>query len=255
MKKLLALIGLIALLSSCATKKQILYLQNIKEVKNGEIIKSDYTIQPQDILKIDVYSSDMQAALPYNKPGAFNSRVANATLQSLQLEGYLIDDKYSFEFPVLGIISTKNKTLKQLERDIKYRLKSGGHLMDPIVSIRLLNARFTVLGEVRNPGTFSFVDDQLSILQAIGHAGDLTINAKRNEINLIREKDNQRFVYKIDLTSPKILDQTYFYIKPNDVIIVNPNYQRVKSAGFIGNPSSIASISSLLLSITLLLIN
>lgn len=237
------------------TKKQMQYLQSVDEYPNSDIISTDYTLQPQDILKIDVYSSDMQAALPYNKPGAFNNRVANATLQSLQLEGYLIDNDYNIKFPVLGTLSTKNKTLKQLEAHITFLLSNGGHLLDAIVSIRMLNARFTILGEVRSPGTFSFVDDRLSLLQALGYAGDLTIEGVRNEINLIREMDGQRKIYNLDLTDAQTLDATTFYIKPNDVIIVHPNYRKVKSAGFIGDPSSIASISSLLLSITLLLIN
>ena len=215
MKKLLPLIAFILILTSCTTNKQIQYLQNIDSSQASKVYATEYKLQPNDILKIDVYSSDMQAALPYNKPGAFNNRVANATLQSLQLEGYLIDKQYLFKFPVIGEISVKDKSLRKLEEHLTNLLSNQGHLIDPIVSVRILNSRFTIIGEVRNPGTFTYVDDQLSILQAIGHAGDLTINAKRNEINLIREKDNQRFVYKIDLTSPKILYQTYFNIKPN----------------------------------------
>jgi polysaccharide export outer membrane protein len=111
------------------------------------------------------------------------------------------------------------------------------------------------LGEVQKPGTYSFVENRVSILQALGYAGDLTIDAVRKEINLIREIDGQRIVYTIDLTDTETMNATTFYMQPNDVIIVRPNFRKVKSAGFIGNPSSIASISSLLLSITLLLIN
>ncbi|MDB2317672.1 polysaccharide export protein [Flavobacteriales bacterium] len=255
MKLQVAFLSFLLCLFSCSTKKQIQYFHNTDKDVKTQINTSDYKIQPNDILKIDVYSSDMQAALPYNKPGAFNSRVANATLQSLQLEGYLIDENYCLSFPVIGNILVKEKTLKELEEHLTFLLSNQGHLIDPIVSVRLLNARFTVLGEVRNPGTFSFVDDNLSILQALGYAGDITIDGVRNEITLIRESDNKRTIYTLDLTDTKTLDMSTFYIKPNDVIMIHPNYKRIKSAGFIGNPSSIASISSLLLSITLLLIN
>ncbi|MDG1849884.1 MAG: polysaccharide biosynthesis/export family protein [Flavobacteriales bacterium] len=254
MKKVLLFTICIAFIS-CSTKKQIRYLQNADNYENTKTTSTSYTLQPQDILKIDVYSSDMQTALPYNKPGAFNNRVANATLQSLQLEGYLIDDDYKIKFPVLGDILAKNKTLKQLEEDITFILSNEGHLLDPIVSIRLLNGQFTILGEVITPGTFSFVDDRISLLQALGYAGDLSIDAVRDEITLIREAGDYRQIYTLDLTNTQILDASTFYIHPNDVIIVQPNYRKVKSAGFIGSPSSIASISSLLLSITLLLIN
>ncbi|MCH1436500.1 MAG: polysaccharide export protein [Flavobacteriales bacterium] len=253
-KLLLNLIYLLTL-SSCSTKKQINYFQDAENTPPRSITKPDYKLQPNDILKIDVYSSDMQAALPYNKPGAFNNQVANATLQSLQLDGYMVDDYYNIKFPVIGEISVKNKSLKKLEENITILLDTGGHLREPIVSIRLLNARFTVLGEVRSPGTFSFFDNNLSILQALGYSGGITIDGVRNEIILIREIDDKRTIQTIDLTDAKSLDISTYYIRPNDVIIIPPNYRKVKSAGFIGNPSSIASISSLLLSITLLLIN
>ncbi len=133
-------------------------------------------------------------------------------------------------------------------------LLDGGHLVSPTVSVRLLNGKFTVLGEVANPGTFTFLEKNLTLLQALG-AGDLTIDGKRKNITLIREVNGIRSVNKLDLTSKDILDNPSYYIRNNDVIIVNPNYNRIKSAGFIGSPQSIASISSILLSITLLIIN
>lgn len=255
MKKLLLLSSIIACICSCTSKKQIHYMKGADKYPGSDITFNEYTLQPQDILKIDVYSSNLNAAMPYNKLGAFNERIANATLQSLQLDGYVISDDYTFEFPVFGNISAKNKTTRGLEKEIKKMLIDGEHLLDPIVNIRLLNAKFTVLGELQKPGTYSFVEDRLSILQALGYAGDLTIDGVRDEVYLIREMNKQRTIYTIDLTDIKTLNESNFYIQPNDVIVVNPNYRKVKSAGFIGNPSSIASISSLILSITLLLIN
>lgn len=255
LRKVTQILCILMFITSCSTKKQIQYLQNIESGQESIVSASEYKLQPNDILKIDVYSSDMQAALPYNKPGAINNRVANATLQSLQLEGYLIEPNYNFIFPVIGSISVKNMSLRELEEHITNVLNEKEHIVDAIVSIRMLNARFTVLGEVRSPGTYSFVDDRLSILQAIGYAGDITIDGIRNNATLIREMDNKRTIHLIDLTNSETLNTDTYYIKPNDVIIIHPNFRKVKSAGFIGNASSIASISSILLSITLLLIN
>jgi len=231
------------------------YLQGVNHYPKTKIISNKYTLQPNDILKIDVHSTNTEAAIPYNKLGAFSNKVANATLQSLQLEGYLISSEYKFIFPVLGDISVKDKTVEELEIQIKQLLIQEQHLLDPLVNVRLLNGKFTVLGEVQKPGTYSFVENRISIMQALGYAGDLTIDGVRKEISLIREIDGQRIVYVIDLTDTETMNAATFYMQPNDVIIVRPNYRKVKSAGFIGNPSSIASISSLLLSITLLLIN
>ncbi len=143
----------------------------------------------------------------------------------------------------------------ELEKKIPKLLLEGGHLVSPTVSVRLLNSKFTVLGEVNQAGTYTFLDGNLTLLQALGYAGDLTIDGKRKNITLIREINGIRSVKKLDITSKDILNNSAYYIMNNDVIIVNPNYNRIKSAGFIGSPQSIASISSILLSITLLIIN
>ena len=245
------LLIIICLFGSCSSKKQLMYL-NDHAYSVTEVSYPIYTIQPQDILKIDVLSMSPEAAIPYNKIRQAN---INPNLNILQLEGYLVSDKYSLHFPTLGIINVKGKTISDLENEIYQRLSEEGHLINPIVSVRLLNARFSVLGEVRSPGTYSFVGQRLSILQALGYAGDLTINAKRTQLQLIRETSGERIIYEINLNQVNTLNTPHFYIHSNDVIIVEPNFSRVKSAGFIGSPQSISSIASLLLSITLLLTN
>ena len=143
----------------------------------------------------------------------------------------------------------------EISNKIKSLLVEGGHLNNPHIKVKKINSKFTILGEVRNPGTFSFFDNQLNILQAIGYSGDLLITAKRKNIKLIRQENGLQKIYKFSLSDRKLIEAPFYRIKNNDIIIVEPNYSKVKSAGFIGSPSSIASISSLLLSITLLIIN
>ena len=111
----------------------------------------------------------------------------------------------------------------------------------------------TILGEVKNPGTYSFTEQNITILQALGYAGDLTINGKRDDILITREVDGVRKISHIDLTSSSFMDSEFYFIKPNDNIIVNPNNPKVKSAGFVGNVGTILTIASLALSITILL--
>ena len=144
---------------------------------------------------------------------------------------------------------------KKLANEIRDLLINGGHLSNPHVRVKKINSKFTVIGEVKNPGTFTHYDNQLNIFQALGMSGDLLITAKRKNIILLREENGLRKTYRFSLNNSDIFDKPFYYIKSNDVIIVQPNFNKVKSAGFIGSPSSIASISSLLLSITLLLIN
>lgn len=242
------------LLSSCTSKKQLLYLNNASDFTHNSIkfSSNEYNISSGDILKIEISSIIPEAVVVYNKVSAITGSSQN--LQILQLEGYLVDNLGNINFPVLGKISTKDLNINQFENKLARLLIDGNHLTNPIVKVRRLNSKFTVLGEVRNPGTFSFVDEKLNVLQALGYAGDLTINGKR-QISLVRENDGLRSVYEIDLTNTDFLNKPLYEIKNNDIIIVKPNFSQVKSAGFIGSPASIASIASLILSITLLIIN
>ena len=242
------------MLSACSTKRNITYLNGVHEYANTDISKQKvpYTIQADDVLRIEIHSMVPEAAIVYSRiPQNINT---TTNLNLLQLEGYLVSSDYSINFPVLGTLDVKGSTL-ELEKKITKLLLEGGHLVSPTVSVRLLNSKFTVLGEVSEAGTYTFLDRNLTLLQALGYAGDLTIDGERKDITLIREINGIRSARQLDITSKDILDNSAYYIRNNDVIIVNPNYNRIKSAGFIGSPQSIASISSILLSITLLIIN
>ena len=254
MRKSIFIIVSFLMMSSCTSKRNITYLNGVDKYLNTNIIthKIPYTIQPDDVLRIEIRSIVPEAAIVYNRISNQTNTATNLNL--LQLEGYPVSSDYTINFPVLGTLDVKGPTL-ELEKKITKLLLDGGHLVSPTVSVRLLNSKFTVLGEVNQSGTYTFIDRNLTLLQALGYAGDLTISGKRNDITLIREINGIRSVKKLDITSNTILDNSAYYIRNNDVIIVNPNYNRIKSAGFIGSPQSIASISSILLSITLLIIN
>tara|TARA_B100001057_G_scaffold421166_1_gene441924 strand:- start:932 stop:1621 length:690 start_codon:yes stop_codon:yes gene_type:complete len=212
---------------------------------------SESKIEIGDILKIDVFTDIPEASIPYNKTSSFNQ--VNS-IDILLLEGYLVNQDYDLNFPVIGKINVINLSERELSKKITELLIKEGHLANPFVKVKKLNSKFTVIGEVKNPGTFSFYN-QLNIFQALGYAGDLLITAKRKDIKLIRQEKGLIKTYTFSLNNSKLLYEPFYNIKNNDIIIVDPNYSKIKSAGFIGSPSSIASISSLLLSITLLIIN
>ena len=254
MKNIYFFILSIFILSSCSSRKELVYLndtdtQNINIISYSNLMND---IEVGDILKIDVRTIVPEAVIPYNQV-ANGTTIQNYDL--LKLDGYLVDNLKSINFPVLGKINVEKLNINQLENKITKLLLDGGHLTNPNVRIQRVNSKFTILGEVKNPGTFSYFDEQINIFQALGYAGDLTIDGKRQEITLIREKSGLRSVYKLSLTDSDLLQKPYYQIKNNDIIIVEPNFSKVKSAGFIGSASSIASISSILLSITLLIIN
>ena len=126
-------------------------------------------------------------------------------------------------------------------------------MIKPNVNVRLLNGKVTVLGEVNNPGTYTFTEKNITLFQCLGLAGDLTIDGNRQDIILIRETDGKRTVVNIDLTSANWLMSPYQNVQPNDVLIINPNSKKVKSAGLLGNISTALSIASILLSTIILI--
>jgi polysaccharide biosynthesis/export protein len=241
------------LMQSCISKKEILYLQDIDTNPAMEVLSNKTTLQPNDILKIDIGALMPEAALPYNKITPNNIQAAN-NLEVMKLEGYLVSNNKTIQFPVLGELSVAGKNTADLETDIKNLLESGGYLLNPTVTVRLLNAKVTILGEVKKPGTFTFTENNISLLQALGLAGDLTINGDRENVILIREADGNRSTTHLNLTESAWLNGSYQNIQPNDVIVVNPNAAKVKSAAFFGSASSFVAIASLLIS-TVVLIN
>jgi polysaccharide export outer membrane protein len=145
------------------------------------------------------------------------------------------------------------KTTADLEKEIVLVLESNGHLKNPTVNVRILNAKVTVLGEVKMPGTYSYTEQSISLPQALGYAGDVTIEANRKEVILIREEDGVRKYHKIDLTKSDWFNSPYYTIKQNDIVYVYPNNVKVKSSGFIGNTSTVLSVISILLTTYVLL--
>ena len=240
-------------LSSCSTKNQLIYLKDIKKQEANSWVDIPVVtdrIESGDILKIDVKTTVPEASVPYN---IINTVRNQTSLEIIKLDGYLVDNNMMINFPVLGKVSTNELNERQLEEKLTNLLVQGDHLSNPTVIVRRINSKFTVLGEVKNPGTFSYSDKKINILQALGYAGDLTIDGKRKDITLIRDEDGKRKAYNIELTKSDFLNSPLFNIKNNDILIINPSFNKVKSAGFIGSPASIATIASLLLNITLLI--
>ena len=254
MNKFFLTILAILLLFSCSHKKQLIYLDNISKNSFKKIdLTTKNNIEVGDVLKIDINTILPEASVPYN-----NNLIKDNISQNLDIlviNGYLVQKNFIINFPVLGEINVVGLTVEGLASKIRDLLINDGHLTNPHVKVKKVNSKFTVLGEVKNPGTFNFYDNQLNIFQALGLAGDLLITAKRKNIKILRFENGLRKTYEFSLTEKELFDKPFFYIKSNDVIIVDPNFSKIKSAGFIGSPSSIASISSLLLSITLLIIN
>jgi len=253
----LLLLVISILLSACATKKDLYYFQGadtsgpLKILSTSKVIQYETTtIQPNDILSVRIDASVMESAEPYNLSYGVNN---SNNIEMKKLTGYLVTIDGTIKLPILGIIKVANKTTRELELYLVKLLEEGNHLLQPFVNIRLINAKVTLLGEVNKPGTYTFLEQIITIPQALGYAGDLTINGKRTDILLIRETAGNRIMKHIDLTKTDWMNDATYYVKPNDVIIVRPNVAKVKSSGIFGNLQNIASVLSIIITATYLI--
>ena len=244
-------IVLLGVLSSCVSKKEIFYLQDVDNYNDNPISYNNITIQPNDILNISIGALVQETAKPYNRN--FEGNIQQNSLDMMKLQGYLVTKENTIAFPTLGVISVAGKTTSQLEIFIKDRLTNEGHLVQPSVTVRIINAKVTILGEVNNPGTYSFSEESITILQALGYAGDLTIRGKRDDVLVMREVDGVRKVTHINLTSSDWLESPFYYVKPNDVIVINQNAPKVTSAGYIGDIGTVLGLTSVILSVIILI--
>lgn len=244
------------LLSGCASYKDIVYFQDIDERTLKPLLNEyEATIKKDDCLAIVVSGSDKTVTAPYNltltelttSAGSSAYGPENATLS------YLVDSDGNIEFPILGKIHvegmTRNELVQYLTREI------GKDVKDPIVYVNFKNFKFTVLGEVRAPGTYTIDSEKISVLQALGRAGDLNLTAMREGILLIREVDGVQKHFKIDLKSSDVLESPYFYLQQNDVIYVPPSPTRVaQGTAATGLWSSMLSTISSAISIITLIV-
>jgi len=247
MKNTLLFCLALVILGSCASKKDIIYLQDIdnSELENVSTFKPQPKIQVNDILKIDIKTLDPESVIPFTKDLMIGS-TGNQQANLLKLQGYIVDENGEVEMPVIGNVKVAELSLSEAEQNIKAKLSP--YLKDHFVSVRILNFKFTVQGEVNMPGTYEIAEPNFTLFQALGMAGDLTIKGKRDNILVIRTIDNERTVKRIDLTKSDWMNTPFYFIKQNDVIIVEPNNPQVKTAGFIGNVGILTSVASILLS-------
>ena len=209
----------------CASSKKVVYLQDIKVDKRVKAACEYRTvIHVDDLLSIIVSCDDIEAALPFNTPMIGLGKEVTSGNQQAAL-GYLVDKEGYVDFPVLGKLQVDGISRNEWADMLKEKL--SGYLKNPIVTIQFLNFKVTVLGEVRNPGSYKVNSERISILDALGMAGDLQINAKRKNVLVMREDGNEKVFSRVDLTSSELLHSPFFYLQQNDVVYVEPSRGRI----------------------------
>lgn len=228
----LALLLIVSILAvSCVNTRKAIYFNGLND---GTITSNtpvpETVIEKNDLLNISVSSLSSEASAVFNTPNVYTSSLNGSNTNTVL--GYLVNSDGMIQFPVLGNIKAEGLTKEQLQETITKKLLAQNLLTDPIVTVRFLNFRVTVLGEVKNPAVLNVPNEKISLLEAIGLAGDLTIYARRDNILLIREDENgDKEIKRIDLNSTELLSSPYYYLKANDVVYVEPNKSRVASVG------------------------
>ncbi|WP_313366851.1 polysaccharide biosynthesis/export family protein [Sphingobacterium mizutaii] len=235
----------VCLFYSCASRKEIVYFQAdslaLSSIKESSALK----LQAGDILTISVTADDVRATEPFNQINAY--QVGTIQNNNPFLPTYTIDQNGFIDFPRIGKVALAGKT--RTEAVDFLRSEISRYIVNPGVNMSVRNFRVTVLGEVVKPGTFFIENDRVSLLEALGLAGDMTINGVRSNVLVVREENGVKSEHRVDLTKRESLNSPVYYLRQNDVVYVEPNGAKIQSSKYTQNTSVFVSIASLIITI------
>jgi polysaccharide biosynthesis/export protein len=245
---------LLVSVSSCSTKKDVVYFYEGREnIEASSILNYEPKIEKDDILRINVSSSSINEEIvkPFQMKLQGQSNGGGSSRSSALINGYLVNPNGSIKFPVLGEVAVTGLTRIEVEKKLEQMMTV--YIKDPIVDVRILNFNITVLGEVRSPGRVQVDEGNISLPELLAMAGDITYNGKRENITIIREENGIRKIGYIDMTKSDLFDSPFYYLKQNDIVYVQPTYRTVKSAGFFSSYQGIISVGTTIVSLYLLI--
>lgn len=213
--------GFFILLNSCKTREKIALFQN--QTSDSTNIQSQYTpiIKTDDFLSVLVSSDDPESVLVFN-PAVIPQNMNNGYLMGNPvLSGYLVNAVGEIKLPVIGVVKVVGLNRMEATALIEEKLKD--YIKNPVVNIQIQNYKITVLGDVKSPGTFKIPNERITLLEAIGLAGDLRMTARRNNILVIRDENGKKTEYRVDLTRKDLFSSPVYYLTQNDVVYVEPN--------------------------------
>ena len=260
-KRNLWLLLLPFLLTACQSYKKVPYFQNVEVVNEAEQQEKlyDAKIMPKDLLTIVVSCTNPELAIPFNLTVASNAGIAVSTSSYVTtqpvLQPYLVDNDGNINFPVLGELKLGGLTKREAEQLIIDKLKP--YMKEPpIVTVRMVNYKISVIGEVTRPGTFTISNEKVNLLEALAMAGDMTVYGLRDNVKLIREDANgKQQIVTLDLNKAETILSPYYWLQQNDIIYVTPNKAKARNSD-VGNSTSLwFSATSILVSIVSLLVN
>ena len=266
MKRISLLLWLLAIgilaVPSCSTPKEISYFQDLESVEGQRIGGAKgITVRPKDKISIIVNCKSPELTALFNLPyvtqrlGENSRSTISSGYSQGYISGYTVDDRGCVDFPVLGKVHVAGMTREEIASEIKRELREQGQATDAVVTVDFMNLYYQVLGEVARPGRYAIDKDALTILDAIGAAGDLTIYGRRDRVKVLRDEGGRMRTYEVDLCSASdLIASPVYYVRQNDVIYVDPNDVRARQSTVNGNnvrsTSFWISLTSLAASIT-----
>jgi len=239
-------------LFSCTSQKKMIYLQHLSETDSllhNSYGEETYRIQPGDVIFVRISSLNKDINEIFNSSDFVTSSYINEI--SLYYKGYLVSDEGKIEMPVLGRIEVANRTLNEIQQLIQN--KTMEYFKEVYVTVKYGGFKITVLGEVRHPGVFYFYNNKITLLEALGQAGDLNEFGNRENILLLRTNNKGIENKRINLLDKNIIKSPYFYLQPNDVIYVEPIKTKAWKLNSANVSIILSSISTLILVISFVL--
>lgn len=232
---------------SCGSRKNMVYLQPDSVRINTLYEQYVPTIQSNDILTVVVTAADPRVTAPFNPVSTMATNNLTQQTDMALRPTYTVDQKGDITLPMLGKVKVAGLT--RIEAIEKIRMELSQYIKDPGVNINFNNFRVSVLGEVARPGSFIMPTERVTILEAIGMAGDLTIRGVRENVMIVREINGEKSTHRVDLTQQNLLNSPYYYLAQNDVIYVEPNKSQINNSKLGANTNVIISIASLLITV------
>lgn len=228
-RKVAIMCCLVSVFTSCVNTQKAVYFNGQGDANLPSTVTVPQTvIATNDLLSITVTSLNPAASAVFNSPNITNpGTTGNSGGEPVQASGYLVDADGNIQFPILGTIKAAGLTEAQLRTQIVRGINDRKLLVDPIVTVRHLNFRVTVLGEVNRPTVINVPSEKITLLEALGLAGDITIFGKRDNVLLIREEAGQKVIKRLNLNTSEIFTSSYYYLRSNDIVYVEPNKARV----------------------------
>lgn len=222
--------------TSCDTSRHVPYFKDVTDSLHTRAVVNEFrysepTIQPNDVLQVSVQTIDPKTSEIFSQAGKAvveGGMSTGGTSGMANQSGFQVDKDGNIELPIAGRLHVGGLTIMEARDKIKELVSK--YYIDPAVNVRFLNFYITILGDVNRPGRYTIINEKVSLLDALGMAGDLAITARRDNILLIREENNSKLFVRLDINSSKIFESPYYYLRTGDALYVQPNKAKARSA-------------------------